>query len=153
MQIIVSRKNRKIFNEINVTPFVDVMLVLLVIFMVTAPMLDQGIQINLPKTKAGKLEDAQKPITLYLKSDKSLLIDSYDVKENNLITRLKYLYKPRIDKDIFIKADESLPYGFVAKILSDIKEAGINKIGLVTATPEQIAQDLTPSETVNEPKQ
>ncbi|MBN1114654.1 MAG: biopolymer transporter ExbD [Oligoflexia bacterium] len=133
----VKKSNKKAFSDINVTPFVDVMLVLLVIFMVTAPLLDQGIDVNLPVAKAARLSKDQKPVVLYLKRNKEIIMDSYTVPENGLETRIKLVFRKRTNKDIFIKADKELPYGFVANIISKVKEAGITRIGLVTIPPDE----------------
>lgn len=137
MEIRKSKKKTSVLSEINVTPFVDVMLVLLVIFMITAPLLDQGIQINLPKAHGGQLQKDSDPVVLYIQKDQALVINSYTVPMQSLNDRLAMLYKNRKDKDIFIKADESLPYGYVSKVISKVKEAGILKIGLVTVQPQK----------------
>jgi biopolymer transport protein TolR len=137
MEIRKSKNKASPLSEINVTPFVDVMLVLLVIFMVTAPLLDQGIQINLPKASGGQLQKDSDPVVLYIQSDQKLLINSYTIPLQSLNDRLAALYRNRKDKDIFIKADETLPYGFVSKVISKVKEAGVLKIGLVTVQPQK----------------
>lgn len=137
MEIKRSKKKSSVLSEINVTPFVDVMLVLLVIFMITAPLLDQGIQINLPKASGGQLQKDSDPVILYIQSDQKLVINSYTIPLQSLNDRLAMLYRNRKDKDIFIKADESLPYGFVSQVISKVKEAGVLKIGLVTVQPQK----------------
>jgi biopolymer transport protein TolR len=137
MEIRKSKNKSSPLSEINVTPFVDVMLVLLIIFMVTAPLLDQGIQINLPKAGGGQLQKDSDPVVLYIQSDQKLLINSYTIPLQSLNDRLAALYRNRKDKDIFIKADENLPYGFVSKVISKVKEAGVLKIGLVTVQPQK----------------
>jgi biopolymer transport protein TolR len=130
------RTSKKTFNDINMTPFVDVVLVLLIIFMVTAPMLEQGIKLNLPVAKGGALDKQEEPVVISLRDNQSVLINSQEVSEQSLNKRIELMFKNRKDKNIFIKADSKLPYGFVAKIISKIKEGGVEKIGLVTVPPE-----------------
>ncbi len=131
------RTSKKTFNEINMTPFVDVVLVLLIIFMVTAPLLEQGIKLNLPVAKGGSLDKEEEPVVISLKEDEAVFINSQSVTQQNLDKRIELMFKGRKDKNIFIKADAKLPYGFVAKIISKIKQGGVEKIGLVTIPPDQ----------------
>ena len=130
----VKRTSKKMFSELNMVPLIDIALVLLIIFMVAAPMLDQGIQVNLPETKAGTLEKHQKeePIVVSLRDDQTMFINDQKVPLENLETRIELLFRQRTDKSIFIKADEKLPYGFVAKTIGRLKDGGAEKIGLVT---------------------
>ncbi len=131
------RTSKKPFNDINMTPFVDVVLVLLIIFMVTAPLLEQGIKLNLPVAKGGSLDKEEEPIVVSLRENESVFINSQQITENGLDKRIELMFKNRKDKNIFIKADAKLPYGFVAKIISRIKEGGVEKIGLVTVPPDK----------------
>jgi biopolymer transport protein TolR len=131
------RASKKTFSDINMTPFVDVVLVLLIIFMVTAPMLEQGIKINLPAAKGGTMEKEEEPVVVALRDNQTIFINSQEVNETALEKRIDLLFRNRTNKNIFIKADEKLPYGFVAKIISKIKEGGVEKIGLVTVPPQQ----------------
>ena len=121
------------------TPFVDIVLVLLIIFMVTAPLLNQGIKINLPSAKGGDLEKNkdEEPIVISLKSDQSIYLNAQAIPTNNLENRINLMFRKRADKNVFIKADEKIPYGFVAKIISRLKEGGAEKIGLVTLPPDK----------------
>jgi len=121
------------------TPFVDIVLVLLIIFMVTAPLLNQGIKINLPSAKGGDLEKNkdEEPIVISLRSDQSIYLNAQAIPTNNLENRINLMFRKRTDKNVFIKADEKLPYGFVAKIISRLKEGGAEKIGLVTLPPDK----------------
>ena len=119
------------------TPFVDVVLVLLIIFMITAPLLEQGIKINLPAAKGGSLDKEEEPVIIALKDNKTVFLNSQEVPAASLDTRVELLFKNRKSKNIFIRADEKLPYGFVAKIISKVKEGGVEKIGLVTMPPEK----------------
>ncbi len=125
-------------SEINITPFVDVMLVLLVIFMVATPMMENGIPIDLPKASAQALaKKDEKPVTLNLTKESRILIgDKEEVYLTSLQPALKKLFAKRQNKEIYIRADGQLPYAFVAQTMAAVKLAGIHKIGLVTLPPE-----------------
>jgi biopolymer transport protein TolR len=123
-------------GEINITPLVDVMLVLLVIFMVTAPMLESGIPIELPKATAKQLPKDEAPVTLTLSKEGRIFLSRDEVPSAELKNRLATFYKSRRGKEIFIRADGALPYSFVVQTMATVKAAGISKIGLVTLPPE-----------------
>ncbi len=137
-----SLKNSKYASEINVTPFVDVMLVLLIIFMVTAPMLDQGIEIDLPQTKEVQvLPSDSEHLVLSLQKDGRMFLDNYEITLDELETRIKLLVTEQ-QRALFLQADSSVPYGVVVDIMGRIKAAGIADLGIV-ATPSNIdANDL-----------
>lgn len=118
--------------DINITPLVDVMLVLLVIFMVTAPMMENGIAIQLPKASAKGLPKSESPVTLNLSKESKIFLDKEEVAFAALTPRLQQFFKPREKQEIYIRADETLSYGFVAQVMAAVKNAGIHKIGLVT---------------------
>jgi biopolymer transport protein TolR len=121
---------------INVTPFVDVMLVLLIIFMITAPFMTQGVEVDLPRTQTVKtLPEDTDQLVLNIKKDKTIHLDKYELKRPELE---KYLRKLTKDKDqmLYLRADREVPYGFVVKVMSDIKAAGITRLGVV-AEPEE----------------
>ena len=123
-------------NEINVTPFVDVMLVLLIIFMVTAPMLTQGVEVDLPKTQTVEtLPEESDNLVLSVKKDGSLYLDEYAVKLETLPEQLKKILKGS-SKLLYLKADKDVPYGVVVKVMARVKEAGVEKLGVV-AEPEE----------------
>jgi biopolymer transport protein TolR len=122
-------KERTVLSEINVTPFVDVMLVLLVIFMVTAPLLQQGIDVNLPKAK-GKDLPPEERITLVIKREGVIFLNDNPVSLSQMRKKLEAISK--LNPNIFLKADKSVPYGFVVEVMSEIKEAGIEKLGMIT---------------------
>ncbi len=123
--------------QINVTPFVDVMLVLLIIFMITAPMLTQGVEVNLPQTKTVKtLPEDSDQLVLTIKEDKTLLLDEYKLKRQELEKYLTKLVK-RKDQLLYLRADKKVPYGFVVKVMGDIKKSGIQRIGVVAETEEE----------------
>ena len=119
-------------SEINVTPFVDVMLVLLIIFMVTAPMMTQGVEVNLPKTTTKYFKTEDEPLILTVTRKKEVFIENIGIKLDNLETKIKKIFENRRDKEILLKADKDVPYGFVIKVVASIKRAGINKLGMVT---------------------
>lgn len=122
--------------EINVTPLVDVMLVLLVIFMVTAPFMENGIPIQLPKAKTKAIEKGENPVTLTMTKENRLYLNKEEVFLSTLATRLGLIFKSRARKEIFIRADGGLPYSAVALAMATVKNAGIDKIGLVTLPPD-----------------
>jgi len=123
-------------SQINVTPFVDVMLVLLIIFMVAAPMMSQGVEVNLPKAKtvATLPQDADN-VVISLKADGTLFIDTYKVSLNNLVNFLKKYAKNK--QMVFLKADKDVSYGQVIQVMSKAKEAGIDKLGVVIEKEEK----------------
>lgn len=124
--------NRSSMSEINVTPLVDVMLVLLIIFMVTAPMMQQGIDIDLPETAASGMETSEEPFTLTIRSDSRIYVAKEEVQLSGLRNKLKAIFKTRNNKQIYLQADKSVNYEVVAKTLAEIRAAGIYNIGLVT---------------------
>ena len=123
-------------SEINITPFVDVMLVLLVIFMVTAPLLENGIPIELPRASAKAIPKTEEPVTLSLSRDGRIFLDRREVYFSTLKDNLTQFFEARQEKQVYIRADGSLPYAVVAQTMAVVKQAGINRIGLVTLPPE-----------------
>lgn len=122
-------RNRNVLSDINVTPFVDVMLVLLVIFMVTAPLLQQGIDVNLPKAK-GKDLPPEERISLVIKKDRTIYMNETPVRIPEMRKKLEAISK--LNPNIFLKADKDVPYGLVVEVMGEIKEAGIEKLGMIT---------------------
>ncbi|HEB36716.1 hypothetical protein LCGC14_1994620 [marine sediment metagenome] len=118
-------------SEINITPFVDVMLVLLVIFMVTAPMIQSGISVNLPQAETDSTP-AEEGLTLTITKDKYIHIENSVINQFLLEQKLKEYFYGKEKKIVFIRADESLPYGFVMRILDISKKAGVEITGLIT---------------------
>ncbi|NVN88983.1 MAG: protein TolR [Desulfuromonadales bacterium] len=124
--------NRGIMAEINVTPLVDVMLVLLVIFMVTAPMMQQGVQVNLPKADTKAMTQAEETVVVAVDRSGKIFINKDEVPAADLRSRLTDMFANREKKEIFLKADAGVPYGDVVKAMADIKGAGIERLGMVT---------------------
>ena len=125
-------KKRVLLSEINVTPFVDVMLVLLIIFMVTAPMLQQGLNIALPQTSAGGAQLSKEPFILNLKKDGQIYIGEKSIPLNQLSQKLQALFEHRSDKALYLQADKTLPYGLIAKTLGEVKSSGLQNVSLIT---------------------
>ena len=122
-------------NEINVTPFVDVMLVLLIIFMVTAPLMTQGVEVDLPTTRTVKnLPQDSEHLVLSVKKDGTLFLDEYQVGLDELEEHLKRLVSKQ-KKQLFLRADKEVPYGTVVQVMGEIKAAGIDRLGIVAEQP------------------
>ncbi len=138
MQVNSSQSRHSALSEINVTPLVDVMLVLLIIFMVTAPMMQQGIDVELPETAASGVETTSEPFILVIDKNEKIVISGSKEKNRveitlkNLRPKLAAIFGTRKNKQIYIQADKSVSYGFVAATMAEIRAAGILSIGLVT---------------------
>ncbi|MCP3176202.1 protein TolR [Desulfuromonas sp. KJ2020] len=130
--------SRRALSQINVTPFVDVMLVLLIIFMVTAPMMDQGVEVNLPEVaEAPTLEAANEPLILTV--DKKGVISIGRSRVDNadkLVPVLEQMLSTRKEKEVFLQADRDVPYGKVVQVLAAVRKAGVSKMGMVSQPPE-----------------
>ena len=129
---------RKAMSEINVTPLVDIMLVLLVIFMVTAPMMKQGLNVNLPETKGEptKSEKKSEPIIVTLKKDQTILVGKTKVALDLLSDKIKSMSSQIEDARVFLEADKKVTYELVAKVMGEIQSAGVFKISLITVPPK-----------------
>jgi biopolymer transport protein TolR len=119
-------------SEINVTPLVDVMLVLLIIFMVSAPMMTSGIEIDLPKTQAPHLDVEQEKLLLTITKEQKVFLGETEVPYANLEQALTTNARLQQERELYLQADEAVPYGFVAKVMALIRKGGIDKLGLVT---------------------
>ena len=136
----VGKGPRGYMAEINVTPFVDVMLVLLIIFMVTAPMLTQGMDVDLPKTKSVRtLPAGSDHLVLTVNKDGGLFLDEYNVPFEDLQNHLLNLVVAQ-KKQLYLRADKEVPYGVVVKVMGEIKAVGIEKLGIVAESSEQKTQ-------------
>ena len=124
-------------GEINVTPFVDVMLVLLIVFMVTAPLLTVGVEVDLPKTKAGAINADAAPLVVSIKSDGSLYLQETFVEPEVLIPRLKAISNANPNVRIFVRGDRAVSYGEVLSVMGRIQSAGFEKVALVAKLPEK----------------
>ena len=129
------RGRRPAMSEINVTPFVDVMLVLLIIFMVTAPLIQQGIEVDLPKTQSAGLSSDQERLGVTVKADGTVFVQRAEVALDELEIKLAAILDTRQDKETFLRADGKVAYEVVAKTLAALREAGASKIGMVTQAP------------------
>ena len=132
-----NRMGNKSFSQINVTPFVDVMLVLLIVFMVTAPLLTVGIKVDLPKVKATALTDIKDPIEITVKLDGEVYIGESKVEVENLIPRLNAITEQNTEARIYIRGDRVVAYGRIMEIMSIINSAGYIKVALITQNLEQ----------------
>lgn len=126
------KRYKTALSDINVTPLVDVMLVLLIIFMVTAPLMQQGIDVNLPKAKGKELRAEEERIIVIITKGNKIYINKNFIELSELGKKLQSIYERRTDKEIFLKADKDVPYGFVVRAMSEIRSAGIEKLGMVT---------------------
>ncbi len=126
------RKNRRLMNEINVTPMVDVMLVLLIIFMITAPMLVAGIEVDLPETESAPVSGQFKPLVISIDKNNDLYIVETKIDPKELITKLENITKEKKDTRILVKGDKSVPYGIVVETMSRVHGAGFTKVALIS---------------------
>jgi len=122
--------------EINVTPLVDVMLVLLIIFMVTAPMLSMGIDVNLPRVKSKSVDVTEEKLVLTISEAKEIFLNKTKLPLGELNSKLEAIFSNRIDREIFLRADKNVPYGFVVEVMSEVRKAGVDKLGMITEPPE-----------------
>ena len=123
--------------EINVTPLVDVMLVLLIIFMVTAPMLQMGIDVNLPRVKAKSVDVAEEKLVLTINGAKEIFLNKSRMLLPELGTKLEHIFASRIEREVYMRADRNVPYGFVVEVMAEVRKAGVDKLGMITEPPEE----------------
>jgi len=121
-----------LMSQINVTPFVDVMLVLLIIFMVTAPMMMEGINVTLPEASSKPLALEKKPLVISINPDNKIFISNFNVTIENLGEKLIKILDGKTNREVFLKADKNISYGMVVRVMSEIKGAGIENLGMVT---------------------
>lgn len=130
-------KSRATLSEINVTPLVDVMLVLLIMFMVTTPLMQQGIEVDLPKTSSSGVELNDEPLILVIAADQKMTIAKTRLGMEQLRSKVKAIFQYKKNKQIYIQADRQVSYGFVAEAMAEVRAAGIYNISLITLPKEQ----------------
>jgi biopolymer transport protein TolR len=124
--------SKEFMSEINVTPFVDVMLVLLIIFMVTAPMMIQGVNVDLPEATAQPLDSEKEHLVITIDKDHQVHINDYQVSVESLSEKLMKILQGRSDREVYLKADKNIPYGIVVQVMAEIKDAGVEQLGMIT---------------------
>ena len=131
-----SKQSRAVMSEINVTPFVDVMLVLLIIFMVTAPMMQQGLDVNLPKTASTGVALDEDPFVLSIDAAGKLKAADTNLNVADMREKIKAIFQTRKNKQVYIQADRKVDYGVVAEVMGEVRAAGIFNISLITMPKE-----------------
>ncbi len=132
-----SSRSKAVLSEINVTPLVDVMLVLLIMFMVTTPLMQQGIEVNVPKTASSGVEMNDEPFILVIHKDRRIEAGKTKISLNTLQTKIQAIFKTRNNKQLYIQADRQVDYGIVAEVMAEIRAAGITNIGLITVPKDR----------------
>jgi len=124
--------HRELMSDINVTPFVDVMLVLLIIFMVTAPMMIEGLNVDLPEATAKPLDSEKEHLVISIDKNQLIYINDFKVAVDFLGEKLNKILQGRSDREVYLKADKNIPYGIVVQVMAEIKNAGIEQLGMIT---------------------
>ena len=132
-----SQRDGTTISQINVTPLVDVMLVLLVIFMVTAPIIQQGVQVNLPQAKAGAIPGKEEQLVVAITRSGRIYLNDNAMTLAELGLKLRAIRQLRQDREVYLRADQDVRYGVVLRAIAEIKQAGIEKLGMVTRPPSQ----------------
>ena len=133
-----NRGSRRLLAEINVTPFVDVMLVLLIIFMVTAPMMMQGVDVNLPRTKTKTITSEEERLVISITAKREIYLNEYKISLDSLQKKLHTIFQNRPDRAVFFRADQTLPYGFVMEVMAAVRQSGIKRMGMVTEPLQEL---------------
>lgn len=131
-----SQRDATTISHINVTPLVDVMLVLLVIFMVTAPIIQQGVQVNLPQARGGAIQGQEDPLVVTVSRNGRIYLNDNQVGLGELQQKLRAIRKLQPNKQVFLRADQDVRYGVVMKAVAEIKQAGIERLGMITRPEE-----------------
>ncbi|XDZ66239.1 protein TolR [Alphaproteobacteria bacterium LSUCC0684] len=131
------RRKLRPMGEINVTPLVDVMLVLLIVFMVTAPLLTVGVPVDLPKTKASQISDDQTPMVVTIKPDGEIALQNRIIGLEELLPRLEAVARAKPETRVFVRGDQNVSYGEVIEVMGRIQEAGFSRVALITKLPEE----------------
>ena len=124
--------HRELMSDINVTPFVDVMLVLLIIFMVTAPMMIEGLNVDLPEATAKPLDSEKEHLVITIDKNHLVYINDFKVSVDFLGDKLNKMLQGRSDREVYLKADKNIPYGIVVQVMAEIKKSGIDQLGMIT---------------------
>ena len=132
MSLQLNRSSKEPMSEINVTPFVDVMLVLLIIFMVTAPLLTVGVQVDLPESAADSLPDDQEPLTITINSKGEIFIQEHQVEYDKVIAKILAIAKNRTDTRIYVRGDKTINYGRVLELMGMLSGSGFTKVALIS---------------------
>ena len=126
------RATQATLSEINVTPLVDVMLVLLIIFMISAPLMQQGIHVDLPKANAGTLDEIPDQLILSVNKSRQISLNDRPLQNGTLRSKLEAIVAAKPKIEVVIQADQNVNYGYVARVMAEVKKAGINRVGLAT---------------------
>ena len=132
MSFRINRSSKEPMSEINVTPFVDVMLVLLIIFMVTAPLLTVGVQVDLPESAADSLPDEQEPLTVTINSKGEIFIQEHQIVFDKIVAKILAISKNRTDTRIYVRGDKTINYGRVLEIMGMLSGSGFTKVALIS---------------------
>ena len=130
------RGSYKPLSEINVTPFVDVMLVLLIVFMITAPLLTVGVPVDLPKTKAKSIAEAVEPLVITVNAEGTVFIQDTEVEIDNLVPRLKAITENKADTRIYLRGDKDVNYGRVMEVMGTVNIAGFTRVAMIAELPK-----------------
>ena len=131
------RGSYKPLSEINVTPFVDVMLVLLIVFMITAPLLTVGVPVDLPKTKARSIAEPEEPLVITINAEGMVFIQDTEVEIDKLVPRLKAITENKPDTRIYLRGDKDINYGRVMEVMGTVNIAGFTRVALITELPKR----------------
>ncbi len=122
----------RLMSDINVTPFVDVMLVLLIVFMVAAPMMIEGVEVSLPQATSKPMETEQEQLIVSVNKEGKIYLNDYEVVLTELEERLALIVRGQPDREVYLRADKEIPYGVVVRVMSEIKNSGVERLGMVT---------------------